>query len=92
MRKVHSVGRLDVIMQGGKNGFIVFRDLCDNPMTSGIPVIFLTNVNETTGLSFGAGEVSRYLGRKPAAFLEKPLSPEVLIREVAKAVARQPHL
>ena len=81
---------LDVIMHGGKNGFMVFRDLGGNPATSGIPVIFLTNVNETTGLSFGSGEVSRYLGRRPAAFLEKPLSPKALIREVAKAVARHP--
>ena len=81
---------LDVIMQGGKDGFGVFRELGDNPATSGIPVIFLTNVNEISGLSFGAGEVSRHLGRPPAAFLEKPVSTEVLVREVAKAVTRRP--
>ncbi|MEI7435790.1 MAG: response regulator [bacterium] len=83
---------LDVIMQGGQDGFMVFRDLGDNPRTSGIPVIFLTNVNEATGLAFGAREVSRYLGRKPAAFLEKPLDPEALIRAAGMAVTRQPDL
>lgn len=78
---------LDVILQGGKDGFSIFRDLGNHSATSGIPVIFLTNVNEITGMSFGAKEVNRILKRKPAAFLEKPVSPAVLIREVAKAIA-----
>lgn len=78
---------LDVMLQGGQNGFSVFRDLGDDPVTSGIPVIFLTGVNQTNGLSFGTAELGRYLGREPVAFLEKPLAPENLLREVSKAIA-----
>lgn len=79
---------LDVIMQGEENGFAVFRELGNNPETSAIPVIFLTNVNRTTGLDFGPAEMRRYLGRAPAAFLEKPVTPETLIHAVEKAVGR----
>lgn len=79
---------MDVIMQGGENGFTVFRNLGDDPSTARIPVIFLTNVNETTGLSFGPDDLTRYLGRKPAAFLEKPVLPATLLKEVARAASR----
>jgi putative two-component system response regulator len=79
---------MDVIMHGNENGFTVFRILGEDPVTAKIPVIFLTNVNETTGLSFGPEEVSRYLGRKPVAFLEKPVSAAALIREVVNAASR----
>ena len=78
---------MDVIMQGSENGFTVFRELGKDPMTARIPVIFLTNVNETTGLSFVPDEIGRYLGREPVAFLEKPIAPAALIREVSKAAA-----
>jgi putative two-component system response regulator len=80
---------LDVMLQNGQNGFSVFHELSNDPVTADIPVIFLTGVNEVTGLSFGSKEVGQYLGKPPAAFLEKPLPPAVLLREVAKALAPQ---
>ncbi len=75
---------LDVMMAGGMDGFAVFNALQHDPDTKRIPVIFLTNVNQATGLSFGAGAVGRYLGAAPAAFLEKPVSAVRLRREVER--------
>ncbi len=69
---------LDVMLTGGQDGFTVFRELQRHPATRCIPVIFLTNVNQTTGLPFGVDVLDRYLGAKPAAFLEKPVSAKTL--------------
>ena len=79
-----SVIVLDIMMPGGKNGFAVFHELQGDPVTRDIPVIFLTNVNQSTGLSFGPAELRRYLGKEPAAFLEKPVSASELLFNVAK--------
>ncbi len=75
---------LDVMMSGGMDGFAVFNELQHDPATRHIPVIFLTHVNQVTGLSFGSGDLRRYLGSEPAAFLEKPVSSETLRREVER--------
>lgn len=80
---------LDVIMPENEDGFSVFRTLHGDPATREIPVILLTSVNEMTGLAFGSAEMEQYLGGKPAAFLEKPRSPDELMREVDKAVERR---
>lgn len=77
---------LDVIMQGGDNGFAILRELNADPLTRDIPVIFLTSVNEATGLAFGPEELHRYLGKEPAAFLEKPVSPDRLVAEVTRVM------
>lgn len=79
---------LDVIMQGGENGFAILRELAGDSSTAHIPVIFLTSVNEATGLAFGPAELSRYLGCEPAAFLEKPVAAERLRAEVAAVLQR----
>ncbi|GEM_PF-1674200 len=73
---------LDVMMTGGLDGFSTFNALQHDPNTQRIPVIFLTSVNQATGLSFGAGSLRRYLGTEPAAFLEKPISAAKLCAEV----------
>ena len=79
-----SVIVLDVMMSEGKDGFAVFSELNNDPATRDIPVIFLTNVNQSMGLSFGIAEFEKYLGSKPAAFLEKPVTAAELLRNVAK--------
>lgn len=73
---------LDVMLSGGQDGFTVFRELGNDPATKGIPVIFLTSVNQRTGLPFAAADLKKYLGREPAAFLEKPISADQLLRQV----------
>jgi CheY-like chemotaxis protein len=75
---------MDVMMSGGMDGFTVFNELYHDPSTRHIPVIFLTHVNEATGLSFGADTLGQYLGAEPAAFLEKPVSGVTLCREVER--------
>lgn len=77
---------MDVILQSGQNGFSIFHELSNDPATAAIPVIFLTGVNKVTGLAFGSDAVGRHLGKAPAAFLEKPLSPVMLLREVGNAL------
>lgn len=77
---------LDIMMPASENGFTVFRALGSDPATSNIPVIILSSVNAVTDLPFGPGEMERYLGRAPAAFLQKPVSEANLRRAVAKAL------
>ncbi len=86
-RAVHpDVIMLDVMLTGGQDGFTVFRELRRDPATRHIPVIFLTNINQTTGLPFGCDALDRYLGSHPAAFLEKPVSAGKLLKVVTKFV------
>ncbi len=77
---------LDVMMAGGKDGFTTFRELRRDPATRDIPVVFLTNVGKATGLPFESAELARYLGGRPAAFLEKPVSADALVGVVAKSL------
>lgn len=77
---------LDVMMTGGKDGFTTFHELQQYTATRHIPVVFLTNVGKASGLPFGSAELGKYLGREPAAFLEKPASAGELLRAVAKSL------
>ncbi len=78
---------LDVMMYGGKDGFSTYTELQSDPRTRDIPVIMFTEVNRKTGMAFGGKEMNRYLGKAPAAFLEKPISAERLLGEVEKVLA-----
>ena len=77
---------MDVMMYGGKDGFSAYAELQRDPSTRDIPVLMLSEVNRKTGLDFGAEEMNRYLGRAPAAFLEKPISAVRLLDEVRKVL------
>ncbi|OGV65868.1 MAG: hypothetical protein A2498_10020 [Lentisphaerae bacterium RIFOXYC12_FULL_60_16] len=79
---------LDVMMPDGKNGFSVFFELNKDPATHGIPVIFLTHVNQSTGLPFGSAEMEPYLGCRPAAFLEKPVEDAQLLFTVETVLSQ----
>lgn len=75
---------LDVQMPG-KNGFEVFAELKKNDSTKNIPVIMLTGVEDKTGVQFSSEDMGDYLGSKPEAFIDKPVSPEKL-QETVKSV------
>jgi len=79
---------LDVMMPGGKDGFATFCDLKKNPETCKIPVVMLTQVNEITKLDFNASQMEQFLGVAPEVFLEKPVSPERLLEEIQRVLAR----
>ena len=85
-----SVIVLDVMMPGKKDGFATFCDLKQDPETSSIPILMLTQVNELTKLEFSEREMEQYLGDSPAAFLEKPISDERLCSAVEQALADGP--
>ena len=76
---------LDVQMPR-KSGFEVFTELRQNPSTRNIPVIMLTAVGERTGLHFTAADMQEWMGAEPCAFIEKPIDPESLLRNVERAL------
>jgi len=81
---------LDVMMAGGKDGFSTFCELREDPATRNIPVIMHSAVVQKTGLPFGGESMKQFLGTAPTAFLEKPISAEQLLKEVKKALNREP--
>ena len=74
---------LDVMMPGGKDGFTVLCELRKDPATRDIPVIMLSSINEVTCSSYDEEILATYLGYAPSVFLEKPVRPQRLLKEVA---------
>ena len=75
---------LDLIMPGA-DGFQVFEQIGADPGLAGLPVIMLTslpNGGKTPGMP---GDLMR-----TAAYLEKPVRPAELLRQVAKLLSEQP--
>jgi len=68
---------LDVMMPG-KSGFDVFAELREEEGTQEIPIIMLTGVSEETGMKFSADDMGEFIGKKPEAFLDKPVDPAQL--------------
>ncbi|HID10287.1 MAG TPA: response regulator [Candidatus Latescibacteria bacterium] len=61
----------------------MFSRLMQDPETSDIPVVMLTAVRRSMGMSFSAEAMKEFFGRGPAAYLEKPVDPDGL-REVLR--------
>jgi len=78
---------LDVQMPR-KNGFEVFNDLSQDADTQGIKVIMLTGVAEKTGIRFSGKEMGDYFGEEPAAYVEKPIDPDVFKRTVSQVAGK----
>jgi len=77
---------LDVMMATDSDGFDVSRELhhyCE--ATRNIPIIMVTSVNEKYHLNFEPDE--RWLPVE--VFLEKPVTPECLLREVRKQLGEE---
>ena len=74
---------LDVQMPR-KGGFELFSDLLRDPALQDIKVIMLTGVAERTGLKFSGKEMGDFLGKEPAAYVEKPIDPEAFKQAVMK--------
>ena len=77
---------LDVMMPGGKDGFSTFAELQKDPRTRNIPVLMQTDVNRKTGLAFDETAMKQYLGKAPAAFLQKPVAAKKLLEEISKVL------
>lgn len=72
---------LDVQMPK-RDGFSVFAELQKKEATCDTPVIMLTGVSERTGVHFNAEDMGKFIGKEPAAYIDKPVDPDK-IREVA---------
>jgi CheY-like chemotaxis protein len=71
---------LDVMMETTSAGFDVARWLREQEATKKTPIIMLTAVNQNVPWRFGTDEVWLPVD----VFLDKPVSPEKLLREVRK--------
>jgi len=77
---------LDVMLPGGMDGFMVFCELKKSPETKDIPIILVTEVNRVMESEVNGLLLHRYFGSAPAAFLEKPVSPDRLLEELEHAL------
>ncbi|MCD4761239.1 response regulator [bacterium] len=74
---------LDVQMPR-KDGFSMFSDLKQDPVTKDIPVIMLTGVTVRMGIKFSAEDMGEYMGAEPEAYIEKPIDPGALLQATEK--------
>lgn len=68
---------LDVMMDEPDDGFFLAQKLRRDKITT--PIIMYTSVSKAIGMDFGAGELVPV-----DEFVEKPITPEVLIQKVEK--------
>lgn len=71
---------LDVMMTTKSEGFDVARELSKDANIKGTPVIMLTGVRKEMNLPFGFEPDADWL--PVAAFLEKPVKPETLLKTI----------
>ncbi len=72
---------LDVEMPK-RSGFEVFTDLVASPELAGTKVVMLTGVADKLGMRFSADDMGNFLGREPAAYVEKPIDPDHFLQVV----------
>jgi CheY-like chemotaxis protein len=74
---------LDVMMETWQDGFEMARDLKGDPQLKDTPILMLTSIEELTGVEVksSAGDP---VWLPVDAFLDKPVSPQVLLVEVKK--------
>jgi CheY-like chemotaxis protein len=77
---------LDVMFSGppGPDGFETSRLVQGDPALKGIPIIMLSGVKTVMGLNYDFSPDATWLPIK--AFLEKPLRPDKLLREIEKVL------
>ena len=64
------------------NGFEVFDKLRKEGSTKQIPVVMLTGIREKVGIGFNAEDMKKFYGEEPNGYVEKPISPEELVKVV----------
>ena len=77
---------LDVMMAGGMDGFSALCALRSDPLTAAIPVVMCTEVNAIAGTSFTSEALEEYLEAAPTVFVEKPVRPATILRQVAALI------
>ena len=64
------------------DGFEVFNKLRTADVTKEIPIIMLTGIREKAGIGFSAEDMKKFYGEGPDGYVEKPISPEDLVKIV----------
>jgi CheY-like chemotaxis protein len=75
---------LDVMMTGDTEGFHIAQEIRANPATAKVPIVMLTGISQKTGFAFSPETDADYM--PVDVFLEKPVDPDVLLDEIAKAL------
>ena len=72
---------LDVMMNTMREGFLLSREIKNDPQYSTIPLLMITSVKEVTGIDFkeAAGDEDWLPVEE---FLDKPVKPDVLVDKV----------
>lgn len=68
------------------DGFEVFFRLRKEESTKNIPVVMLTGIREKTGIGFDTEDMKSFYGGKPSGYVEKPISPEQLLKVVKEGL------
>jgi CheY-like chemotaxis protein len=76
---------LDVMMNIETEGFNVSYTIRKDPVLMDIPILMLTSINQKTGFRFNPEEDGEFLPVDD--FVEKPVSPETLLRKTQKLLA-----
>lgn len=81
---------LDIIFpEDPQAGFKAARALHKNEKLKGVPVLFLSAVNQLSNMSFGFSESDISEDFMPVhGFLEKPVEPNVLLRKAKELVGK----
>lgn len=72
---------LDVMMEKQSDGFDLARDLRADPKLKDVPIVIATAINQKLPFEFSPDEDSDYVPVNK--FMEKPIDPRMLLREVA---------
>ncbi len=72
---------LDVMMTTPQEGFVLSRELKQDPKTQTIPILMLTAVKDKTGIDFKP-EAGDETWLPVDGFLDKPVKPDLLVQKV----------
>ena len=78
----------DVMMSSLDSGFTLARALKDHPKTAGIPVIIVTAASSQRGYDFRPRDAVELAALGADAYLDKPVSPDVLLAKVRELLSR----
>jgi DNA-binding response OmpR family regulator len=78
---------LDVMMGRGAEGILAARKLRKKKELDKVPVLMMTGIREQTGFFF-VGDPRHETFLPVDGFLEKPVAPDVLLREVSRLLEK----
>ncbi len=79
---------LDIMMGKGAEGFIFARKIRKDPRFAEIPILMLTSMREQTGFDFPGDRIHpKFL--PVDEYLEKPVEPQVLLKQIERQLAKK---